>query len=51
MQKILNQIAEKKPFVIIVLLDCCRDYHLRNWELRNVGRGLTDDLDSKGLKV
>lgn len=52
-QEILNRIGQKQPFVIIVLLDCCRDYHLRHRDLRNVGRGLTNtDVEiSKGFKV
>ncbi len=50
-QDILNRITEKKPFVTILLLDCCREYHLRHRDLRDVGRGLPGGEHPKGLKV
>jgi hypothetical protein len=50
-QDILNRITEKEPFVTILLLDCCREYHLRHHDLRNVGRGLIDGEYPQGLNV
>ena len=50
-QEILNRIATKQPFVIIVLLDCCRDYHLRNRHLFNIGRRLTGTENVTGFRV
>ncbi|CAF4092259.1 unnamed protein product, partial [Rotaria sordida] len=32
-QHILNTISDRKPYVTIFLLDCCRKYHLRNPEV------------------
>ncbi len=29
-QEILNDLTDRKPFVTIFLLDCCRTYHQRN---------------------
>ncbi|CAM4837588.1 unnamed protein product [Rotaria magnacalcarata] len=32
-QDILNKLSDRKPYVIIFLLDCCRQYFLRNTDL------------------
>ncbi|CAF1359555.1 unnamed protein product, partial [Rotaria sordida] len=32
-QHILNTLSDRKPYVTIFLLDCCRKYHLRNPEV------------------
>ena len=50
-QDILNRITEKKPFVTILLLDCCREYHLRHHDLKDAGRGAQSIEHPKGLRV
>ncbi|CAF4974478.1 unnamed protein product, partial [Rotaria sp. Silwood1] len=49
-QDILNNLSDRKPYVTIFLLDCCRNYHLRNHELdaRNTD---ANDPKSIGLKA
>ncbi|CAF1273603.1 unnamed protein product [Adineta steineri] len=49
-QEILNHITEKRPFVAILLLDCCHEYHLRHHDLKGVSQGLKDVVSRKGLK-
>ncbi|CAF2937285.1 unnamed protein product [Rotaria sp. Silwood2] len=47
-QDILNILSNRKPYVIIFLLDCCRQYFLRNFDLDK--RALhANDSQSKGL--
>ncbi|CAF1275226.1 unnamed protein product [Rotaria sordida] len=43
-QDILNTLSDRKPYVTIFLLDCCRKYHLRNPE------GDARDPDASGSK-
>ncbi|UJR12265.1 hypothetical protein I4U23_016442 [Adineta vaga] len=49
-QEILNSITKKRPFAAILLLDCCRKYHLRHHNLKNIGSGLYDVEFPQGLK-
>lgn len=51
MQEILNEITEKKPFITIILLDCCRNYYLEQTGLQDVGSKLTMKEYSTGLRV
>ena len=50
-QDILNRITKKRPFITILLLDCCREYHLRHRDLKATGRGLQNAELPKGLRV
>ena len=50
-QNILNRITMTKPFVTIILLDCCREYHLENPKLEDAGRGSTNVEHPIGLAV
>ncbi|CAF3158382.1 unnamed protein product [Rotaria sp. Silwood2] len=43
-QDILNTLSDRKPYVTIFLLDCCRKYHLRNPEVD------ARDPDASGAK-
>ncbi|CAF1257079.1 unnamed protein product [Adineta ricciae] len=38
-QNLLNSINDRKPFVTIVFLNCCRTYHLHHQELQKDTRG------------
>jgi hypothetical protein len=48
-QDILNALSDRNPFVIVFLLDCCREYHLRNLDMDRGGPN-TSDRKSTGLK-
>ena len=49
-QDILNTLSDRKPYVTIFLLDCCRNYHLRD---PNIDKRGSDGSDPKsvGLKA
>ncbi|CAF5126250.1 unnamed protein product [Rotaria sp. Silwood1] len=49
-QDILNNLSDCKPYVTIFLLDCCRNYHLRNREL-DARDADANDPKSIGLKA
>ncbi|CAF3405647.1 unnamed protein product [Rotaria sp. Silwood2] len=49
-QNILNTLSDRKPYVIIFLLDCCREYVLRNPDLnRRGGNSSISGSKSTGL--
>lgn len=41
-QNILNDLSDRKPYVIVFLLDCCRTYHLRDSRVEARGSGGSD---------
>ncbi|CAF4894224.1 unnamed protein product, partial [Rotaria socialis] len=47
-QDILNTLSDRKPYVVIFLLDCCRQYFLRNTDL-NRGALNANEYQSVGL--
>ena len=54
-QNHLNNIDDRQPFLILFFLDCCRNYHLRNSQLKNYrgeqidhSQGLTTMPDKVG---
>ena len=49
-QDILNSLSDRQPYVTIFLLDCCRNYHLRD---SNIDKRGPDGSDPKsvGLKA
>ncbi|CAF1389549.1 unnamed protein product [Rotaria sordida] len=49
-QDVLNSLSDRKPYVIIFLLDCCRKYHLRNPDINARSRDGSDGK-SAGLKA
>ncbi|CAF3085063.1 unnamed protein product, partial [Rotaria sp. Silwood2] len=49
-QDILNNLSDRNPYVTIFLLDCCRNYHLRNPEVDARGPNVSSSK-SVGLKA
>ncbi|CAF3840318.1 unnamed protein product [Rotaria sp. Silwood1] len=49
---ILYDFSDREPFVTIFLLDCCREYHVRNDNIDTNARGVSSsDSKSSGLKA
>lgn len=55
-QRVLYTLSDRNPFVIIFLLDCCREYHLRNpdvdgWNRSVLGKSSLIRMDKAGSLI